>query len=141
YGSTEGLADLAGDLQRRVTLLGQTVGFFADCFKSGKALVPISNALPFIHLLGDICLGWALFWQAGVAARSLADICRAQGVDPKDEAGRSALLSQNKQAAFYDGKIHTARYFIKHVLPKTDGVAAAIKSADLSMLAIDEAGF
>jgi alkylation response protein AidB-like acyl-CoA dehydrogenase len=141
YGRTEGMADLAGDLQKRLNLLSGTVGFLADCFKTGKVLVPISNILPFIHLMGDICLGWALFWQAGVAAQSLASICKAQGIDPKDEAGRSDLLSRNKQAAFYDGKIHCARYFIKTVLPQTDGAAAAIRSEDLSLMGIHEDGF
>jgi len=115
--------------------------FFADCFKAGKVIVPISNGLPFIHFMGDICLGWMLFWQAGIAARSLAGICREQGVDPTDDAQRSALLSGNKQAAFYDGKIHSARFFIKNELPRVDGLAAAIKSEDLSSLAIHQDGF
>jgi alkylation response protein AidB-like acyl-CoA dehydrogenase len=141
FGSAEGLADLAGDLNKRVDLLGATGLFFADCFKAGKVLVPISNGLPFIHLMGDICLGWMLFWQAGIAARSLARICEERGVDPKDDAQRSALICQNKQAAFYDGKRHSARFFIKNVLPQADALAAAMQSEDLSSMAIHEAGF
>jgi alkylation response protein AidB-like acyl-CoA dehydrogenase len=141
FGSTEGLTDLAGDLQKAVNLLGEVVLFFADCFKTGKVLVPISNGLPYIHLMGDICLGWVLFWQAGVAARSLAGICKERGIDPGDEAQRSDLLNQNKQAAFYDGKIHSARYFIKNVLPQIYGVAAAIKNEDLSLMTLHDDGF
>jgi alkylation response protein AidB-like acyl-CoA dehydrogenase len=141
FGNTEGLADLAADLNKRVDLLGSMGLFFADCFKDGKVIVPFSNALPFIHFMGDICLGWMLFWQAGIAARSLVAICNAHGIAPGDNAGRSALLSQNKKAAFYDGKVNGARFFIKNVLPQTDGVAAAIKSEDLSLMAIHDDGF
>ena len=141
FGSTEGLTDLAGDLQQRVNLLGDTGQYFADCFKSGKVLIPISNGLPFIHFMGDICLGWVLFWKAGVAARSLARMCKAHGIDYRDDAQRTAMLSQNQEAAFLDGKIHTARYFIKNVLPQADGVAAAIKQEDLSLMTIPDMGF
>jgi alkylation response protein AidB-like acyl-CoA dehydrogenase len=141
FGKTEGLTDLADDLGQRVELLGAMGLFFADCFKSGKVMVPFSNALPFIQFMGDICLGWMLFWQAGIAARSLDGICQESGVDPKDDARRSELLNSNKQAAFYDGKLNAARFFIKNVLPQVDALAAAIKSEDLSSMAIHEAGF
>jgi alkylation response protein AidB-like acyl-CoA dehydrogenase len=141
FGNTEGLADLAGELGRRVKLLGEVGLFFGDCFKAGKMLVPISSTFPFIHFLGDICLAWMLFWQAGVAARSLAGIGKQSGVDLKDEARRSALLSGNRQAAFYDGKLHSARFFIKNVLPQVDALAAAMQSEDLSSMAIQESAF
>ncbi len=141
YGNTDGLADLAGDLEKRVDLLGAVGLFFADCFKTGKVLVPLSNGLPFIHFMGDICLGWMHFWQAGIATRSLAGICRKHGVDLEDDDQRGALLSRNRQAAFYDGKRHSARFFIKNVLPQIDGLAAAIKSEDLSSMMIHEDGF
>lgn len=141
FGSTEGLADLAGELDKRVALLGEVGQFFGDCFKAGNVIVPISNGLPFIRFMGDICLAWMLFWQAGIAAGSLAGICREQGVNSGDDARRNALLSENKQAAFYDGKLNSARFFIKNVLPRVDGLAAAIKSEDLSSMAIHEDGF
>ncbi len=141
FGKTEGLADLAGELGQRVNLLGTIGLFLADCFKTGKVMVSFSNALPFIQFMGDICLGWMLFWQAGIAARSLAEIYQESGVDPKDDARRNELLISNKQAAFYDGKLKAARFFIKNVLPQVDALAAAMKSEDLSSMAIQEAGF
>ncbi|MEJ2153732.1 MAG: acyl-CoA dehydrogenase [Desulfobacteraceae bacterium] len=141
FGNIKEVADLAGELEKRVDLLGAMGRFLSDCFKAGNVMVPISNAFPFIHIIGDICLGWMLFWQAGIAARSLAGICRDHDIDSQDDAQRSALLDRNKQAAFYDGKLHSARFFIKHVLPRVDGLADAMKSEDLSSMAIHEAGF
>jgi alkylation response protein AidB-like acyl-CoA dehydrogenase len=141
FGSAEGLADLADDLNQRVDLLGTMGLFFADCFKAGKVLVPLSNGLPFIHFMGDICLGWMLFWQAGVATQQLSAIFAANRIDPRDAPGRNEFLGHNKNAAFYDGKVHGARYFIKNVLPGVDGLATAFKSEDLSSMTIPDAAF
>jgi alkylation response protein AidB-like acyl-CoA dehydrogenase len=141
FGSVEGLADLSGDLKNRVDLLGAMGLFFADCFKAGKVLVPISNGLPFIHFMGDICVAWMLFWQAGIATKQLSAIFAANRIDPRDAAGRNEFLLHNQDAAFYDGKVHGARYFIKNVLPAVDGLATAFKSEDLSSMTISDAAF
>lgn len=141
YGNLDGLGDLAADVRGRVELLGGMAHYFADCAKAGKVLVPISNGMPFIHLIGDICVGWLLFWQAGIATQRLKGIFADFHIDPGDVAARNEFLSQNKDAAFLDGKIHSARFFIKNVLPQVDGVAAAIKNEDLSLMGIQNNGF
>jgi alkylation response protein AidB-like acyl-CoA dehydrogenase len=141
YGDMENTKDLAPDFRQRVSLLGEVVLYFADCFKEGKVLVPISNGLPFIHFMGDICLGWMLFWQAGIATRRLAEIIQEHRIDSKDTVRVTEFIGQSKQAAFYDAKIHTARYFIKNVLPGVDGLASALKSGDLSVMTIRDDAF
>ncbi|MGI6396393.1 MAG: acyl-CoA dehydrogenase C-terminal domain-containing protein [Desulfomonilia bacterium] len=45
-------------------------------------------------------------------------------------------MKENREAAFYDGKIKGARYFIKNVLPEIEGTIKAIKSEDLSIMEI-----
>ena len=65
----------------------------------------------------------------------------SSGIDPEDSAQRNEFLSRDKQAAFYDGKVHSARFFIRNVLPGVDGQATALKSGDLSSMTIHEAGF
>ena len=141
FGNVKGLADLAADFNKRVDLLGSMGAFFTDCFKTGKVIVPFSNAMPFIHFLGDICLGWMLFWQAGIATQNLKGILKEHNIAPEDAAAKNELLSQNKEAAFLDGKVQSARFFIKNVLPQADGAAQAIKSEDLSLMGIHEDGF
>lgn len=137
----EGVQDLAQDLQNRVNLLGEMGMYFANCAKEGKLLVPVSNATPFVQLMGDICVAWLLFWQAGIAVKRLADIFKENGIDPQDVAGRDEFFSQNKEAAYYDGKVHSARFFIKNVLPQVDGRAAAIKNEDLSVMTVHNNSF
>lgn len=141
YKDQEGLQDMARDLTSRVNLLGEMGMYFANCAKEGKVIVPIANATPFVQFLGDICVGWLLFQQAGIAAQRLSEILEGNGIVAKDATARSEFLSQNKQAAFYDGKVLSARFFIKNVLPQVDGVAAAIKNEDLSLMAMHDAAF
>jgi len=141
YRDQEGVKDLAEDVQSRVNLLGGMGLYFANCAKEGKLLVPISNATPFVQFMGDICVGWLLFWQAGIAAERLATMFKENRVDPRDAAERDEFLSKSKEAAFYDGKVHSARFFIKNVLPQVDGVAAAIKNEDLSVMTIHNDSF
>ena len=141
YGDLEGVQDLGQDLLSRVNLLGGMGMYFGNCAKEGKVIIPISNAMPFVQMMGDICVGWLLFWQAGLATKRLTAIFLENGIDPQDQAKRSEFLSKNKEAAFYDGKLLSARFFIKNVLPQVDGVAAAIKNEDLSLMAIDNNSF
>jgi hypothetical protein len=141
YGEVEGVRDLTPDLEARVALLRDMGLHVATCLKEGKAIQPICNGMPLVYFMGDICVGWLLFWQAGIAAKRLAAILKENGIDGGDPARRNEFLSRNKEAAFYDGKIHSARFYIKNILPEVDGVATAIRNEDLSLMAVHDNSF
>ena len=90
---------------------------------------------------GDICLAWVLFWQAGIATKRLDALFEENRIDSRDRAARDSFLSRDEAAAFYDGKVHSARYFIKNVLPQADAIAAAIRSEDMSIMSIHDGSF
>jgi len=118
------LPDLAPDVQAAVNTLAETAMLFAASGKAGKFLIPVANAYPFLMLMGQVVTAWLLLWEAGVAKEKLG---MPDGGGP--------------DKAFYEGKIATARYFIKHVLPEADAAAKAIKSEDLSMMEIADEAF
>lgn len=102
--------------------------YFATCARSGKYLIPVDNAYPFLMMMGKVVMGWLLRWEAGVAQKNLTEL--------------SATMEANStDSAFYTGKIFAARFFIKHVLPEVEGVVKAIKSEDLSIIEIPEESF
>jgi len=136
YGGIDVLKELAADLQGGVNLLGEMGMFFARCGKAGKFYVPISNAYPFLNMMGTIVLGWLLFWQAGLAAPKLGALFGATSVNAADRSQRDAFMKENSEAAFYNGKLLSARYYLKHVLPQAEAMAKAIKSEDLSPVEI-----
>ncbi len=74
----------------------------------------LSDATLFLEMMGNIVVGWQWLKQATVATRT--------------------LLTQNPQGdelAFYEGKIHTMKYFFHYEIPKNLGLAARLKDTEV----------
>ena len=141
YKGQEGLRDLGEAVQTSVNILADTAMFFASCGKTGKFLVPVNNAYPFLMMMGKVVSAWFLLWQAGIAQQKLEELAKARGVDINDKAALAGLIKENKDAAFYSGKVYSARFFAKNVLPEVDAAVTAIKNEDMSILEIAEESF
>jgi alkylation response protein AidB-like acyl-CoA dehydrogenase len=141
YKSAGAMKECAEELGRAIDLLAGTAAFFGRCAKEGKFLVPVSNAYPFLMMMGTVCLGWLHFWQGGIAAEKLGELCREQKVAEGDPAAMAALLESNREAAFYRGKVLGAKYFIMNILPEAGSYAAGIQSMDMSVVEMPVAGF
>jgi len=138
------LNGLSDSVQAAANVLGEMAMFFAASGKAGKFMIPVANAYPFLMMMGKVVLGWLLLWEAGVAEEKLQALCRENGVDPADLFKMfevNDLLKNNGDAAFYQGKIAAAKYFIRHILPEVDAAAQSIRSEDLSMLEIADESF
>jgi hypothetical protein len=141
YKDLNGVKDFAPDVQKAVNTLAEMGLYLATCGKQGKFLVPINNSYPFLMMMGKVVSGWLLLWQAGVAQQKLGELAKANGVDQGDAAAWTQFVKGNKNAAFYAGKVYSARFFAKNVLPEVDAAAAAIKNEDMSILEIPEESF
>ena len=86
--------------------------------------------------MGDVAVAWMHLWRAAVAAPRLAEI-----IGDADEAGQKKIIGRNKNAAFYDGQVRTASYFINAILPITMGRMKAIYNSDKSVAEMDERSF
>jgi alkylation response protein AidB-like acyl-CoA dehydrogenase len=141
YKNTNGLKDLADNIQAAVDNLADLALYFANCGKAGKFLIPIANAYPFLMLMGKVVSGWFLFWQAGVAQQKLETLAKQNGIISSDKTALNNLAKTNKDVAFYMGKVSGAQYFILNVLPEIEGTVKAIKKEDISIMEIPEEGF
>ncbi|MDI6727198.1 MAG: acyl-CoA dehydrogenase, partial [Smithellaceae bacterium] len=141
YKDEPGFADLAEEVQGAVNTLAEVSMFFAKSAKEGKFMIPVANAYPFLMMMGKVLLAWLLLWEAGAAREKLAKLCGEAGVDIDDVNELAQLIKKGDDAAFYDGKIKSARYYMKHVLPEVEAAAKSIKGADLSMLDIADESF
>jgi len=135
------LKDLADDVQKAVGALGETGFFLAQCAGQKDFLTPINHAYPFLMMMGKVIAGWFLLWEAGVAKEKLDALSREKGAAETDRAVWDAFIRESKDAAFYAGKVFSARYFIKNILPEAQAAAKAIKSKDMSVLDIPEESF
>jgi len=85
---------------------------------------------------GDVIVGWMHLWRAVAATPKLKKI-----VGSLEAQARSEKAEKNKEAAFYDGQLRTAQYFIYSMLPGTLGRMNAILQSNDALVQIDEKSF
>ena len=133
------LRDLVQIYDEAQESLAQLTKFFGLKSITDEFHVPILYAKPYLDLFGDVIMGFLLVWQAHLADSRLQEIYQARGA--KDEASRKKLLREDRNAAFYFGKIASARFFSNQVLTQAPGKARGIMNNDKSPLEITEDGF
>jgi len=101
---------------------------FAALGKSSSFLIPILNASPYLEIFGDLLIGHFLLQGAAIAQEKLNAIYAEKGADTKGT--QRALVHDNADVAFYQGKIAAAKFFAVEVLFLVKSKCAAIKVAD-----------
>jgi hypothetical protein len=95
-------------------------------------------ATSYLELFGDVTVGWLLMWQAVIAQDRLTALAKENGMDPD---GWEKLVAENSTAAFYSGKLASARFFTSTVLSQATSKAQVIKEMDMAALEIAENAF
>jgi alkylation response protein AidB-like acyl-CoA dehydrogenase len=93
-------------------------------------------ATQYQELFGDVIVGWLLLRQAVIAQDALNKIAIEKGIDPSKDINK--LISESADAAFYSGKIASAKYFISNVVNQASAKAQVIMRADRAGLEIAE---
>ena len=120
------LERLQGDAERvekAVNRLGEVALHLGQTAMSPKVLHAFAYAHPFLDVSGDVVLAWLHLWRATVAATAL-------------EKG-----AKKKDAAFYEGQLKSAEFFIHTILPVTNGKMKAILETNGAIVDIPEAAF
>jgi hypothetical protein len=117
------LAPLADIVHTTLTHLKETAGKLAGTLGSEQMMTAFAHAHPFLDVFGDALMGWMLLWRADTAKQKLTN-------SPK-----------KKDAAFYQGQITGARFFIRSVLPVAQARMAVIQAGDTSALDMAESAF
>ncbi|HYA43942.1 MAG TPA: acyl-CoA dehydrogenase [Syntrophobacteraceae bacterium] len=133
------LRDLVQIYDEAQESLVQLTKYFGLKSITGEFEVPVLYAKPCLDLFGDVIMGFILLWQADLADRRLHEIYAEHGA--ADEGSRSRLLHENRECAFYFGKICSARFFVNHVLTQAAGKVRGIMNNDKSALEIPDEGF
>jgi len=112
---------------------------FAALGKSASFMIPILNASPYLEVFGDLLLGHFLLQAAAIAQEKLNKIYEEKGADSKGK--RRALVHDNADVAFYEGKIASAKFFAVEVLSLVKAKCAAMKVADKVPIEIADESF
>ena len=131
-----GLAKMAAAVSATADELAETAVRMGKTALSPAFKTAFASAYPFLDAMGDVIMAWMHLWRAAVAAPALAKIVK----DLEGQA-RKKKISKNKNAAFYDGQVKTAAYFIDSLLPITLGKLRAITGEDHTVAEMDERSF
>jgi hypothetical protein len=131
--SVAGLADRVETAAQRMS---EVVARLGRMMASSDFKVAFAHAHPFLTVMGDVVMAWMHLWRAVVATPRLDKLMAKAGHDDLQQ-----LVSKSKDAAFYDGQIKTAAYFIETVLPVTFGRMDAIVGGSRIAVTIDEKSF
>jgi len=115
------------------------VSYLTSGIQAGRVHDAFMSAAPLMEIVGDTLLGWMHLWQAVVANQQLNKLFQEKGI--QDTQQRRSLVVSDTEAAFYSGKIHTAKFFISRVLPVIQGKVIALSDDDFSLGDVDEACF
>ena len=138
-GSDPKLQDLGVSLGKAAQAVGGVTMQFKDWSEGSGMILAILNARPFLEILGDLLVGWQLIHAAQVATVALDKIYSSAGADTQPE--RRAFARTNTEAAFYEGKIASARYFASTILPSIKGRCLGIQAGDRTPVEMLDASF
>jgi len=117
------LEPLADALDAVAIRLNDTAQQLTRMARSAEIRTAYAHAFPLLDAMGDVIMGWMLLWRASIAQERLAG-----GAKKKD-------------AAFYEGQVKSAEFFIRAILPLTNGKLEAIQQAVPAAVEISEAAF
>jgi alkylation response protein AidB-like acyl-CoA dehydrogenase len=115
------LATAVDDLQGWVATM---TGYLIDSQQSASELYRVGlESVPFLLAVGDLFIGWLLLRQAETALAALDN-------DPSPA-----------DSAFYAGKVTTAKFFVKNVLPRLTADRGIAANVDLAVMQLREEAF
>jgi alkylation response protein AidB-like acyl-CoA dehydrogenase len=111
-------------LTKALAALNTVVGKYLEFFTTGKADLVLVSATRFLEVLAKVTI-----------ARHLAEAAF------KAEAHLAKAAAGSQDAQFYQGKIASARYFLRNILPGTITLAEVIAQGDASPVETPDGGF
>ncbi|MCF8024749.1 MAG: acyl-CoA dehydrogenase [Desulfobacteraceae bacterium] len=130
------LQGLAADMETAVTQLGNAAMHMSKIASSKDFKVAFAHAMSFLEVTGDTIMAWMLLWRAVVAMPKLTKILGEASGEKKMEK-----IKKNKNAAFYEGQLQSATYFIETVLPGTAGKIKSLEKSCRAAVDMPEASF
>jgi len=133
------LGKVASSLEEAANACLELTMFFAKAGKAGDYLLPVLNACKFLELFGDVIVGHFLLDAGAIALNKLEAIYQAKSADSSDK--KKDLQKNDPDAAFYSGRIASAKFFANDILTTVKARCEAIKEADKSPLEITDEAF
>jgi alkylation response protein AidB-like acyl-CoA dehydrogenase len=130
----EALGELVKDLEgAKNKLVGTTMAFRSKGAKN--PYYPAAYATPYLEMFAEVTMGYFLMDMALVAHDKLEALYQDKGA--ADDAAQLKLRQEHPDGQFYWGKIQTARFFVKQILPGVHAKAMSAASDDMSLMDVE----
>ncbi len=131
YGEHPELGTLMGKMGKAAEALGKAATDLATGL--GKdPMYSLLHATPFLEAFGHVSVSYYLLHAATIAQKKLDAIYEKSNAKSSDS--RKAIVEENSEAAFYHGRIASARFFVNNILPHAYANIDAMASGDRSPL-------
>jgi alkylation response protein AidB-like acyl-CoA dehydrogenase len=130
------LGDMTAAVEHARTRLGEVAMHLGKTAISPQLKVAFAHAHPFLEVMGDVIIAWMHLWRATVALPKLEKLAGSTDVDAVKQK-----VAKNKDAAFYDGQLKSAEFFIHTILPTTLGKMNSIMAGNPAAIKIHERSF
>jgi hypothetical protein len=132
-------AEYARKVVRALEVYDQAVERVRNFMSKGKVQEVFHGSMNFLEMTGDVIMAWMHLWQMTLAQRSLEMIFQLSGASTEEQ--KIKCIEHNREAAFYSGKVHSARYFIAKLLPLSEALAVSFMTEDYPALEIHDVSF
>ena len=133
------MVKVAASVEEASNALIDLTMFFAGAGKAGDFLAPIYNASKFLEIMGDVVVGHFLMDAACIAQEKLNAIYEEKGLTSIGK--QKGLQREDQEAAFYAGRVASAKFFANDSLTTVKARCEAIKAGDKSALEMTDLGF
>jgi alkylation response protein AidB-like acyl-CoA dehydrogenase len=106
------LKPFAQELEKALGMLEKVTAHLLGIAMQGNAELFLADATLYLELFGVIAIAWQWLLQATAAKKALAGVLLPSDIN------------------FYQGKIHTCRYFFGYELPKIEGLMSILLNAN-----------
>jgi len=135
----EVLGPYAAKVEKSIQDLKDAINHITGLVANKEMANGFLEATPLLEIFGDVLLGWFHLWQFEVVLKQYSQLCQEAGVQtPEDHA---ALVKKNPEAAFLQGKLTTAKYYITRLLPIVSGKVEGLKQKETAPIDMPEESF
>ena len=134
--SRKGLESLSAEFETAMNGLVEIAGILVQKLGLKDVLVALAFSHPFMEIMGDVIMAWMLLWRGSAAQPKLESIAGGPYLHQI-----SSAVQIDRNAAFYDGQVKTAEWFIQTILPVTMGKIQSVKAGCDAAVTIDEKPF
>ena len=123
-------------VERGLQCFDEVIEMLKKQMAEGKYLSLFMNACPLQQALFMLALAWSHLWAMTIAVPKMKEhLGDAKGQE------REAIINDNGEAAFYSGRVLSARFYLESEFPKYFGRIEAIRSGDTSVITATSAQF